>query len=67
LIHVTYDRVENRQEWKGHVEIKLFLDEFKEAWKNFLGNLEEPYKSKFDGEIAEKGKDGSEFQGLDLR
>jgi len=65
LLHVTYARVENSKEWEGHKENKLFLDEFIKAWKEFRCNLEEPYKSKFDSEIA-KRLSTPEFQGLDL-
>jgi len=64
LMHVTFARVEKPKKWKGHDENKLFLDEFMKAWKEFRYNLEEPYKSKFDSEIAERLK--SEFRGLDL-
>ena len=64
LMHVTIARVENRKEWKGHNENKLFLEEFKHAWKEFLCNLEESYKSMFNSEIIKRLD--SEFRGLDL-
>ncbi|NQU12204.1 hypothetical protein HQ590_15525 [bacterium] len=64
LMHVTIARVENRKEWKGHQENKLFLEEFMHAWKECLRHLEEPYRSMFDSEIIKRLD--SEFQGLDL-
>jgi hypothetical protein len=64
LIHVTIARVENRREWKGYNENKLFLNEFMNAWKEFLRNLDESYKSMFDSEIIKRLD--SEFRGLDL-
>jgi hypothetical protein len=64
LMHITFTRVKKPKEWKGHDENKLFLDEFMKAWKELLGNLEEPYKSRFESEITEKLK--LEFGGLDL-
>ncbi len=66
LMHITFTRVTKPKQWEGHDENKLFLDEFMKAWKEFRRNLKEPYKSKFDSEIAKKLKLGSEFQGLDL-
>jgi hypothetical protein len=38
LLHITFTRVTKPKEWKGHVQNKLFLDEFKRAWKLFLRN-----------------------------
>src|SRR5450759_1975393 len=63
LMHVAFARVEKPKEWEGHDENKLFLAEFMKAWKRLRRNLEEPYKSRFESEIAEKLK--SEFRGLD--
>ena len=65
LMHVTFARVKQPKKWEGHDENKLSLDEFMEAWKEFRRNLEEPYKSRFDSEIA-KRLIAPEFQGLDL-
>jgi hypothetical protein len=64
LMHVTFARVEKPKKWEGYDENKLFLAEFMKAWKELRRNLEEPYKSRFDSEIAEKLR--SEFRGLDL-
>ncbi len=64
LMHVSFARVEKPKKWEGHDENKLFLAEFMKAWKELRRNLKEPYKSRFDSEIAEKLK--SEFEGLDL-
>ena len=64
LMHITFARVDKPKKWEGHNESKLFLDEFKNAWKEFRRNLEEPYKSRFENEITEKLR--SEFEGLDL-
>lgn len=64
LMHVTIDRVDNQRVWKGHNENKLFLEEFKRAWKKFLCNLEKTHKSRFNSEISERLK--SAFKGLDL-
>ena len=45
---------------------KLFLDEFKNAWKLFIENLKEEYKLDFEEQITLKLKK-TEFCELDLR
>lgn len=62
LMHVTLTRT---QKWEGHIENKLFLAEFKRAWKLFLSKLPEPYKREFSQRIAERLK-APEYAHLDL-
>ena len=65
LLHLSYDRIDKAKPWDGKPN-QMLLDEFQAAWKKFRANLEEPYKSKFKSEIADKLKPRSEFQHLDL-
>lgn len=66
LLHLTYDRIDAATPWDG-TSNKVLLEEFRAAWKKFLVSLEEPYKSKFNEEIALKLVPGSEFRHLDLK
>jgi hypothetical protein len=65
LLHVTFARVNKPKVWEGHDENKLFLDEFKSAWKLLLRSLADPFKTEFDTQIA--ARLNSEYAGLDLR
>ena len=66
LLHLSYDRIDKANPWDGTPN-KVLLDEFQMAWKRFLDNLAEPYKSEFEKEITNKLRPGSEFGRLNLR
>jgi hypothetical protein len=66
LLHLSYDRIDKAKPWDGTPN-EILLYEFQTAWKKFLQNLEEPYKSKFHEEIGLKLGPDSEFRQLDLR
>ena len=65
LAHITYGRVDQPVPWddsKNHV----LLSEFRQAWRRFLSELEQPYKTEFDAEI-DKRRTSAGYGDLDLR
>jgi hypothetical protein len=66
LLHLTYSRIDKAKPWDGTPN-EVSLREFQAAWKKFLDNVEEPYRSKFSDEIALKLGPKSEFRSLELR
>jgi hypothetical protein len=65
-VYCRYERTRKAKPWDGTPN-GTPLEEFQAAWKKFLCNLDEPFKSKFEREIAEKLKPGSEFRCHNLR
>jgi hypothetical protein len=71
LAHITYTRTRKSREITRKAQRDLYK-ELKNAWREFLDHLPEPYKGMFDIEITTRQKpyqDGtpSEFKDYDLR
>lgn len=65
LFHLSYDRTTSKTQWDGRGVNESLLKEFMSAWKTFLAQLDEPYKSEFLKEIADRSG-LKEYSGLDL-
>jgi hypothetical protein len=63
LAHLTYTREDGAKEIPRQANQEIY-DELKRAWKGFRDELPEPFRSKFNQEIAHKLT--AEFRGLDL-
>ena len=65
LMHLSYDRIHSQTEWDGRIVNAQLLSEFRNAWKLFLPNVAEQYKSEFEKQIAASSSK-AEYRGLDL-
>jgi hypothetical protein len=55
LAHLKYYRLKVKEQWNGENNEPL-LQELRNSWSEFIKTVPEPYKSKFDSEIAKVRK-----------
>jgi hypothetical protein len=66
LMHLSYCRLYSKTQWNGHTVNAVLLDEFRRAWKLFLAEVEEPFRSEFETHVAARAS-RPEYSGLDFR
>jgi hypothetical protein len=61
LFHMSYERIGNSRQWKGHKENRPILEYFVRAWKTFLDKLPRRIQEEFERQISDKLNPGSGY------